>query len=337
MNPWWGNPYSDSSLFAKEMFDTYSYDTTCYGITEDIPKAEMVFVPYRHNWLLHHDPGLLAECVRVAQESGKALLIDGTGDIEIPLVHPNVYILRYGGYRFLPESNAIHIPLTVDDLLERCQGGKLNLRQKSTGAPVVGFAGWASLTPRQYARTVVKELGIRMRAFMDSRYKTQTKGVLWRKRAIELLRKSSSVRLNLRARTSFSGSSKTAVGNMQQLREEMVETLLASDYGLDVKGDANNSARLFEILSLGRIPIIIDTERNLPFSDIVDYDSFALRINYRDIAELPKRIAEFHSSLSPEKFQTMQKNARQAFLQYFRIDAVMEHLVRELREKISNT
>ena len=116
---------------------------------------------------------------------------------------------------------------------------------------------------------------------------------------------------------------------------EMVETILESDYALDVRGDANNSARLFEILSLGRIPVIIDTERNLSFSNKVDYASFALTIDFRDIGKLSQRIAEFHENISPFHFEEMQKNARQAFIHYFRIDAIMRHVVEEIRLKIS--
>jgi len=39
----------------------------------------------------------------------------------------------------------------------------------------------------------------------------------------------------------------------------------------------------------------VDTERNFPFSDKIDYSSFALIIDFRDIKKLPERIAEFHN------------------------------------------
>lgn len=122
---------------------------------------------------------------------------------------------------------------------------------------------------------------------------------------------------------------------MEKLREEMVETILESDYALDVRGDANDSTRLFEILSLGRIPVIVDTERNFPFSDKVDYASFALIVDFRDINHLPERITEFHKNISPERFEEMQRNARDAYVTYFRIDALMRPITEELYEKLS--
>ena len=124
---------------------------------------------------------------------------------------------------------------------------------------------------------------------------------------------------------------------MIELQEQMVDTILQSDYALDVRGDANNSARLFEILSLGRIPVVLDTERNFPFSDKIDYSSFALVIDFRDIAHLSERIAEFHKNISPERFEQMQRNAREAYVRYFRVDALMRQIVEVLSSRLAES
>lgn len=336
MNPWWGNPFAEESIFPKQMFDTYMFDTSVYSITDKIQEADMVFVPYRHNWLLHSDTDLFLECQEMARSHNLPLLVDGSGDIEYSINLKNVYVLRYGGYRFLSESGRIEIPLNVDDLLERCRGGQLQIRKKGNGSPVVGFAGWAKISPEQYLRTLIKESPIRLRSLVDSRYLACTKGILWRQKAIKILKKSSRVTTNILMRSSFSANQKTAEGDVNKLREEMVDTILESDYALDVRGDANNSARLFEILSLGRIPVIVDTERNFPFSDKIDYSSFALIVDFRDIHNLPDIIADFHKNISAEHFEAMQRNARNAFLNYFRIDAIARHLMEDLRSRIKS-
>ncbi len=328
--PFWGNPTEESSLFAKEMFDAYPFDISLYTVTDDIKKADMVFPPYRHNWLLKHNPALLAECVRTAGEANLPLLIDGVGDVEFSLEIENAFVLRIGGYHFVAENGRIQIPPASDDLLERCCGGQLQIRKKREGRPTVGFAGWAKLTPLQTLRTVVKELPIRLWGIFDSRYRAMKKGVLWRARAIQVLACSPLVTLNLKVRRSFSGSAKTAEGDMHQLRQDFVNVVLNSDYCLDVRGDANDSTRLFEILSLGRIPVIVDTERNFPFSDAVNYRDFCVIVDFRDIKKLPEIIAEFHKNISPEKYEEMQCLAREAFVNYFRIDAQMRHILRSM-------
>lgn len=334
LNPWWGNPFPASSVFSRQMFDNFSFDISHYSITDDIKNAEAVFAPYGHNWLLKFDEKLLDECIKTAKINNLPLLIDGSSDIEHPIEKENIYILRYGGYNFLPEKNRIQIPLCVDDVLERCRNGKLEIREKSGEKAVIGFVGWARITPMQYLRNLIKEIPILCRSIFDSRYLTLRKGVLWRGRIIKLLQKSSKVRLKFHSRSSFSANPKSAPGDMRQLQEEMVSNILQSDYALDVRGDANNSARLFEILALGRIPIIIDTCRNFPFSDFVDYSSFALIIDFRDIKKIPEIIENFHNNISPEHFKEMQKNARNAYISYFRIDAFMKYIVRDLKKNM---
>jgi len=328
--PFWGNTNTEESLFAKEMFDAYSFDTSLYTITDDIAKADMVLPPYRHVWFLRHDRALLDECVRTARTAGLPLLIDGVGDVEFPLDIENAYVLRIGGYRFIPEKGRIQIPPASDDLLERCCGGTLQIRKKGVGKPVVGFAGWAKLTPLQTLRTVIKELRVRVLGIFDSRYCAVRKGVLWRAKSIGILKRSPLVALNLKVRNSFSGTAKTAEKDMRALRQDFVDTVLNSDYALDVRGDANDSTRLFEILSLGRIPVIVDTERNFPNSDILNYSEFCLIVGFRDIQKLPEKIAEFHKNISPEKYEAMQRKAREAFVKYFRIDAQMHQIVLQL-------
>lgn len=336
LNPFWGNPLTEASLYTKQLFDTYSFDTAYYAITGDIQVADLVLAPYPHGWFLRHDNALFDECVQTARKADLPLLIEGTGDIEYPINIENAFVLRHGGYRFMSDHGRVQIPFFVDDLLERCRGGQIKIRKKREGKPTVGFAGWAKLTTVQYIRTVIKELPVRLHGIFDMRYRACTKGVLWRKKAIKALQRSPLVTFHARTRNSFSGSLKTAEGNMKALQGQMVDTILHSDYALDVRGDANNSARLFEILSLGRIPVIVDTERNFPFSDKIDYSTFALIVDFRDIKKLPERIAEFHKNISPERFEQMQKNAREAYVQYFRIDALMRPLVEELRARLTS-
>src|SRR5581483_2936881 len=89
LNPWWGNPNEEVSLFAKEMFDSYHFDTSLYTITDDISKAHMVLPPYRYQWFLRHDIALWEECVFAAKEANLSLFIDAVGDIDYPIDIPD--------------------------------------------------------------------------------------------------------------------------------------------------------------------------------------------------------------------------------------------------------
>ena len=290
----------------------------------------MVLMPFSHSIVLRHMPELLDACVSSATQLGKPLLLDGLGDVEYPIPMEHTFVLRYGGYLFEKKPYEIHIPPYSDDLLEIYFAGEQTLRKKSE-VPVVGFAGWGTLSLKQKMRSIAKELPDRLHGLYDSRYLAKKKGVFFRAEAIDRLESSSAVKANILRRTSYSGHADTVVGKAELVRQEFVDNLLQSDYGLDVRGDGNASTRLFEMLSLGCIPVIVDTERNFPFSGELDYAEFSLIVDFREISTLPERIAEFHRTVTEEQFADMQRKAREAYLSYFRVDRVMPHIIQELQ------
>jgi hypothetical protein len=332
--PFWGNPKNEKTPFFHELFERHSFDTNLYQIVEDPKTADMVFLPYSYSVTTKFAPELLPMCQKEATANNLPLLIDGSGDTDWQIDMPNTFVLRHGGYRFSKKPNDIQIPFFADDLLEAFCSNQLELRTRSE-IPSVSFAGWASLSLKQEIRATLKELPDRVRGVFDSRYVAKKKGIFFRRSAVKALKNSELVKTNFLIRTSYSGHTDTAQKSPTELRREFIDNMLGSDYCLDVRGDANNSIRLFEILSLGRVPVIVDTERNLPFIDKIDYSAFSLIVDLRDMRRLPEIIANFNASISDEQFKEMQKKARETFLNYFRVDAMTKPLMDEIRAKIS--
>ena len=331
--PFWGNPLDPERFpFQHALFSQHSFDTSYYELTDDSARADVVFLPYNHTVLMRDHRALWEQGKLVSRESGKPLLIDAITDQDLPVEHENAIILRYGGYRFLPDSRVIIVPPFTEDLLERYGDGILTLRDKQN-PPRIGFAGWGSLTHTQRIRAVLKELPERLRGLIDTHYRAMKKGVFFREQALVLFESSPDITPHFLARTSYSGHVKTASGDMRTLREQFVDNLRESDYGLDIRGDANASTRLFEMLSLGCIPLIIDTERNYPFSDRIDYRSFSFTVDFRDLKKAPQLIRAFHDSLTNEEFRAMQERTRAAYIEYFRIDSITPHLMEEIRRR----
>lgn len=70
-------------------------------------------------------------------------------------------------------------------------------------------------------------------------------------------------------------------------RQEYNLNLLSNRYALCVRGAGNFSYRFYEALSFGRIPILLDTDTSLPFSNIIDWNKHIIFIKQEDIPELP--------------------------------------------------
>ena len=331
--PFWGDSSSINTPFTRGAFSKHGYDASQYSVIDDIKNADVVLLPYRFDIATQRCPEVIEAAIAMARAYGKRGVIDSMGDREYEIPVAEAIVLKYGGYQFEKKDNEIILPPYADDLLERYCNGTLSLREKRD-APIIGFAGWitAPFTRRLYWS--VKELPKRLHGLVRSRYGACKKGVFVRMDVVRALSDSHVVETNILARKGYSGNVKTAERDIETLRREFVENALESDICLDVRGDANNSTRLFEVLSLGRVPLIIDTERNFPFSDELDYRAFSIIVDFRDIKRLPEIARAAYDAISPVEWRAMQEKARAAYREWFRPDALTAHLIRAIRVRL---
>ena len=88
-------------------------------------------------------------------------------------------------------------------------------------------------------------------------------------------------------------------------------------YGLCVRGGGNCSLRLGEVLMMGRIPILIDTDCILPFPDLIPYDTNFIRIPIEKINDMVNIIEKYHESHTEEELIQIQKENRLIWETYY--------------------
>ncbi len=330
--PFWGTQEKVNTPITTGVFKQYNFDSSYYSIVEESEYADYIFLPYQYWFLLREDPKLITKYINESKRINKPLLIDAIGDTMRDINIENSVVLRYAQYKSKVKDNDVIIPVYAEDLLTSYKDSEIVIRNKKE-SPVVGFVGWSSLPFLTYPKTWLKDLPLFLLGFLTSRFDLYRKGVLFRRKALKILEKSSLVDTNFIYRESYSGNTKTAQGNIEVLRKEFVDNILESDYALCVRGDANQSTRFFEVLSLGRIPVFVDTDIALPLEDKINYKEFCLFVDYRDLHKIDRVISEFHRSISSEEFENIQRKAREAFEKYLRIDSYTKYLIEILKEK----
>lgn len=330
--PFWGVAAKESAPYVRAAALQYQYSKNDFTLVEYIEDAEYVLVPYQYDRLKVANSELLTSIIADAERAGKPLLIDGSGDIEHPIDVPNSVILRISQYGYTRQSNEITVPAVAEDLLESYARGELHLREKLE-KPSVGFIGWASLSITARLKLWVKELPILLAELRDRRQGAEHKGLLFRIRALKALSENSQIEPHFTPRTTYSGHIKTIEGSVVDNRTQFVENLLDSGYALCVKGDGNYSVRFYEALSLGRIPLFLDTDCVLPLEDKINYRDFCVFVNWRDVDRIGEVLAEFHAKISSERFKEMQSVARRMYKEYLRFDSFSVHLATELHKR----
>jgi hypothetical protein len=101
---------------------------------------------------------------------------------------------------------------------------------------------------------------------------------------------------------------------MEHYRALFVRHALNSKFILCPRGFGSSSIRLFEVMKMGRAPVIISDDWVEPSGP--DWQSFSLRVKERDVSHLPEILRE-HENQAPE----LGRRAKLAFERWFSIQS----------------
>lgn len=285
-------------LFQSIETEPFRHMVTFVETPED---ASCILLP--HNYFSVADAlDYLKELELFAEKYNKKILILAYGDSSEPIRVTHGIILRTSQYKTALQKNEIIVPPFVEDLGE--QYG-VYLLEKTDRNPVVGFAGWSGFKSNlRYIKYLIKLLYT---------FGPRRQGIYFRRKIIAHLKKSPHIATNFALRNSFSAHKNDIEDRPEKIRQEYVDILKKSDFALSVRGDGNYSLRFFEILSLGRIPLYVDTDTVLPLEHSIPYDSCMVRINYKNIPSAGEMVREKWVNMNNDEYVRMQQKCREIF------------------------
>ncbi|HEY4504709.1 MAG TPA: exostosin family protein [Candidatus Paceibacterota bacterium] len=310
-----GRVEKKSRLFLEKAFDIIKKPLVL--VVENMGEADFIMLPHEY-FAVEKEKAYLDGYIKMARENDKKVLIFDWSDLDRPIDIPEAIVYRVSQYKSSMLSNVIVMPYFVEDL------GRFEPKRKSS-IPSVGFVGYAGY------RNIPHQVKQYFKDLLESG--PRKSGLYWRKRVIKLIGKDSRIKSNFVIRLFYTPHRDTIKMDPDLARREFLDNIQQSDFTLTPKGDANGSIRFFETLSFGRVPILIDTDCPLPLEGTIDYDAFILRVDWKDIGSLSRRIVELYDSISDEQFVGMQIGARHAFEQFLRADKFFEHSFSTLKNK----
>jgi hypothetical protein len=137
---------------------------------------------------------------------------------------------------------------------------------------------------------------------------------------LNILNQNEHINKNFIIRNSFWGGAP----HDSNIRKVYVDNIVNSDFVLCCRGAGNFSYRLYETLSCGRIPIIIDTDCVYPCQDKTDWSNTGIYVT--DINNLNTLLNEFWSSIAEDKLIALQQNIRETYTKYIAPDGFAQYL-----------
>ena len=306
-----------TTLF-KEVPPDFKID--CYELVGKLEEADFVVVPQAIKAYTPEKRTYIESVVRMAAR--KPVLVFLTGDLSHKVVidTPGVVVFNPSEYRhaLLPQELTF-APFTED--LGYPEPPPLHAKRVKPTVSFCGYAGFPSWKTR--VKYVLENAWWNLAAFARPEYGAYKRGIYFRRKALKALSRDARSETKFIIRDSFSGNANTISGDPAQLRQEFIDSIVSADFVLAPKGDANFSSRFYETLSLGRIPVLIDTDMVLPFAEAIDYEAFVVRVPFTEVDRVGEYITRFYDSKTEDEWQAAGKQARAAYADFLRFDRAM--------------
>ena len=307
------------------------------GIKDDLIKlvnrieeCDLCLMPMAWNYYINtHNTSIADKFIRKAQENHKKMLIGVYGDYYIKLPNYEHIIGMYvGSYQSLCNYNEITLPVIIRDPLQYVGEDKICDRDYNL-MPSIGFCGQVD------SNIIISMLKMGWRKWNNIKYYLSiskyysgpaSPPTYLRKKVLDILDKADGIHTDFIRRNKYQGGKSKNDSSFEILREIFYQNIINSDYTICIRGTGNFSARFYETLALGRIPIFINTDCILPFSDVIDWKKHLIWIEQNEISEIETKILQFHHSLTEELFQKMQKENRMLWEKYFKFSGFYKEL-----------
>jgi len=323
------NPRKENVRIIR-MYDSDPALFSGFQFVQSIGEADYVLIPQRLSKMTPEWRSYFDTQKQMARREGKQIILFIGTDLGHTMHVPDTLVFKGSAYKSaLQENEAVHA-IYAEDL----STGKGIRPRKKKDRPLVSFCGYAGFpTLESKLKYHVKNAALNVGAFVtrDDNLKARKRGIFFRRNAMKFLSNHSAIDTNFIVRDRF--TSGAVMQDSRRVREEYIASIEEADYVLTPKGDGNASMRFYEVLSLGRIPLLIDTDMSMPFEATLDYTDFSLRVSHGDLARIGDIVGEFHASLSADRFEHMQSMARKAYVEFLRFDSYFNRAFPLLREK----
>jgi len=110
-----------------------------------------------------------------------------------------------------------------------------------------------------------------------------------------------------------------------KLIEDFINNIEETHFTICNRGNGNYSMRFYQTLSLGRIPVLIDTDLIFPFENNIKWHDIA--IIGKDENDVINKIKYWWTSKDNKKIQQIQQKCKDIFNQYFNSKTFLENLI----------
>ena len=297
-------------LFPEHRHSIYGLDPKDLEYCKEQSDADAFLLPF--TWNYYFDVQEIQQALDLIEKYGqwnKPIYTWAGGDYSYIVPEGDFILYRHNGYQSRRRKNEHAYPVIIRDPLEYLGLPSIKILKKEK-KPKIGFCGlanrnWIDGSLRAGKNYMFKLVNSIRKPYLDMSHPIS--GASLRRRALKLLSRSNDVNSNLLIR-SKSGGQKI---NTEKNKLEFWENMLGSPYILCIRGTGNYSARFYEALAMGRIPILVNTDCILPLDDKINWKQHCIWVENNNLDSMIEKIDNFHRKVSEDEFRSLQTLNRQ--------------------------
>jgi hypothetical protein len=303
------------------LFDLHYYEQAhfsvfkCYSLVENPDEAAAFIFPI--NYFTIAQKGYEEQykmLYQLAVSKGKKMLVYTGGDYGKTFNDSVIITWRNSGFKSLNDRQTVIIPAFISDPLER-DDLEFKVYQYKV-KPQISFTGFANPSFKEQLRILGATLKANLNRWLKKDISdTQSIYNAAGKRFAYLKELESYPSI----KTDFIYRDKYRAGAIIQEQREtstavFFKNLNDAPYTFCMRGAGNFSVRFYESLALGKIPILIDTDVQLPLEQLIDWDQHICRVAPHE--NVTERLLEFHKSHTATSFEELQISNRSLYENY---------------------
>lgn len=316
----------DDRLAPEEHRRRYGTLTICYDIVEDARDAEVAVFPTVFEQAA---PETFQAFLHAAESNGLRTLVFSGHDLEPVMPSESIILLHPGPTRGAqPKAEVLALPYLFTD---RASPDEV---RPDGPRPSVAFCGQgATRTSTRAGQMLVRaahRLSNRIRPRVIAPPLAGHVGL--RATALRLLHQDPGVDDHFVIRDQYRAGAASDT-DRERTQADFDDNLRSSMYALCVRGTGNFSARFYEALSFGRVPLFVDTRCVLPFEDLIDWRARTVWIDSSEINSIGKRLVDAHQSVLDDPDRS-RESLRGLWEDYLTSDGYFTHLPEVIRQKL---
>jgi hypothetical protein len=303
------------------LFDLWYFEHTDesvkkrYELVDDPTQADALIFPI--DYLAAHQKGYqkeYEELYHLAIKNDKKLQVYTSGDYGKTFNDKAIITWRNAGFKSLNDRQTIIIPAFMSDPLER--DDLVFQPHTYQEQPALSFTGFANSSFKEQLRITGATLKANWNRWLK-KDKSDTQPIY--NAAGKRFTYLKELESNPKIKTDFIYRDKYRAGVATQEEREtstavFFKNLNDSPYTFCLRGAGNFSVRFYESLTLGKIPVLIDTDVQLPLEQLIDWDQHICRVApHENVAE---QLLGFHKSHTATSFEALQISNRSLYENY---------------------